>query len=247
VKLLHLLAILLFLAFHTCFAGAESESAFEKANQLFEQGKFSEATAAYEALLNSGQKSPAIYFNVGNSLFKSGQLGHAIAAYRKAEQLAPRDPDIAANLKFARGQVQGPSLSPNRWQRWLGRLSLNEWTLMAAGGVWLWLMLLTIQQCRPALRPQLRGYFVPVTLVMIALCAAFASALYEDCLVRSAVVVARDAAVHQTPFEESQTAFTLSDGAEVRVLDREKDWLQVSPDSRRFGWLRRDRVVEFGR
>src|SRR5204863_6861501 len=89
-------------------------SVFEAANRLYFEGKFSEAATTYGILEQSGEKSPALYFNWGNALFKSGQIGRAIAAYRQAEALAPRDPDIRANLQFARKQRQAPTLSPNK-------------------------------------------------------------------------------------------------------------------------------------
>src|SRR6266704_889866 len=123
-------------------------SAFEAANKLYEQGKHSEAAANYEKLIQTGWVSAALYFNLGNALFKSGQIGRAIAAYRQAQQITPRDPDVRANLQFARNQTQGPTLAPSRWQGWLGRLSVNEWTLLAASGVWLLLFLLAAGQWR---------------------------------------------------------------------------------------------------
>src|SRR5207249_8839840 len=121
-------------------------------NKLYEQGKHSEAAANYEKLIQTGWVSAALYFNLGNALFKSGQIGRAIAAYRQAEQLAPRDPDVRANLQFARNQAQGPTLSPSRWQHGLGKLTLNEWTLLASGAVWLWFLLLAASQWRPVWR-----------------------------------------------------------------------------------------------
>ena len=72
-------------------------------------------------------------FNWGNALFKSGQLGRAIAVYRRAEALSPRDPDLRANLQFARNSVTGGAgARPDRWRHWLNRWTLNEWTASAA-------------------------------------------------------------------------------------------------------------------
>ena len=58
-----------------------SGSAFESANKLYEEGKYSEAATAYARLLQTGETSPALYFNLGNAFFKSGQIGRAIAAF----------------------------------------------------------------------------------------------------------------------------------------------------------------------
>jgi hypothetical protein len=223
---------------------AESSAiSFEAANKLYEEGKFADAAGAYERLAQSGPVSAALYYNLGNAFFKSGQIGRAIAAYHQGEKITPRDPDIRANLQFARNQVQGPTLVPTRSHRWLGRLTLNEWSLLAAGAIWVWLLLLALLQWRPALRPSLRGPIIVVTLLGVILCACLAAAWSDRHSTRTVVVVAPDGVVHNGPFEESPTAFHLNDGAELRVLDEQHDWLQVTADGRRSGWLRKDKVV----
>jgi tetratricopeptide (TPR) repeat protein len=226
--------------------GEAPANGFEAANKFYEQGLFTQAAAGYEALLQTGLASPAIYFNLGNACFKAGQIGRAIAAYHQAEQLSPRDPDLRANLQFARNQVQGPTLSPASWQRWLGRLSLNEWTLLASGAIWLWFLLLALPQWWPALKTTLRAYVMGLALVTLILCGCLAAALYQSGWGHSAVVIAREISVRQGPLDESQSAFTVHDGAELRVLDQKDDWLQVSTDPRRIGWLRGDQVLLLG-
>ena len=108
--------------------------AFTQANKLYEEGKYTQAAAAYEKITRAGAVSPALYFNLGNACLKAGQIGRAVCAYRQAETLAPRDPDIRANLQIARNQAgdNNPALPGNRWTRWIGRLTLNEWTLAAS-------------------------------------------------------------------------------------------------------------------
>ncbi len=241
-----LLALVVFALSPACSRGELSAAGFESANKLYEEGKFAEAAAAYEKLTQSGERSAALCFNLGNALFKSGQIGRAIAAYRQAEQLAPRDPDLRANLRFARNQTQGPTLPPGRWQRWLGRLTLNEWTLIAAAAVWLWLLMLAVLQWRPALRSTLRGYVVFLAIVAVLLCACAAFRLRDVRFTRTAIVVTREAPVRYGPLAESPAAFTVHDGAELLVLDQKDEWLQVSAGTRRVGWLRRDQTLVTG-
>ena len=59
----------------------------------------------------------------------------------------------------------------------------------------------------------------------------------------TAIVIAREATVRAGPLEESQSAFTANDGAELRVLDRKDDWLQVTDGTSRIGWLRREQAL----
>jgi tetratricopeptide (TPR) repeat protein len=219
-----------------------ADAAFDSANKLYEQGKFAEAAAAYEKLLQGGQTSLALSFNFGNALFKSGHAGRAIAAYRQAEQLAPRDPDLRANLQFARNQVQGPTLTPTRWQRWLGRLTLNEWAVLTTASLWLFLLLLTLLQWRPRLKPSLRAYAITLAVLVVLFGLCTAAAFRQTRLTRIAVVTAPEATAHYGPLAESPNAFTVHDGAELLVLDQKDEWLQVSAGPRRTGWLKREQV-----
>ena len=229
-----------------CSASAQSTNTsptFEAANKLYEQGKFADAASAYQKLALSGQTSAALFFNLGNAFFKAGQTGRAIAAYRQAQQIMPRDPDVRANLQYARKQAAGPTVTPTAWQQWLGRLSLNEWTLLAAGALWILFLLLAAGQWRPAARPTLRIWVFLFALGTLVLAGCLCAAVYQDRVARTAVVIAHDAVARLGPVSESQEAFTAHDGAELRVQDQKDDWIAVNAGPGRFGWIRRDQVL----
>ena len=219
-----------------------SEAVFDGANKLYEQGKYAEAATAYEQLAKTGRISEALFFNWGNALFKGGKIGQAIAAYRQAEGLAPRDPDVRANLQFARNQVQGSTLKPDAISLWLGRLSLNEWAWLAAGSLWSWLLLLAATQLRPALKSVLKSYVVALAILTAVAAALCGTDFYLSRVVAKAIVIAPETTARLAPLDESQTAFLLHDGAEVLVLDQKDQWLQVQVDSRRTGWVHAEAV-----
>jgi tetratricopeptide (TPR) repeat protein len=220
-----------------------ADGAFDAANKLYEQGRFAEAASAYEQLAQESSTSAAVYFNLGNALFKSGQIGRAIGAYRQAGELAPRDPDIRANLQFARNQTRGPTNHPGRFERWLGKLTLNEWALLSAGALWVCLLTLTLSEVRPAWKRPLRNLVIGSAATSVVLCACLATVWSARHSARVAIVISRDAPVRHGPLEESQNAFTAHDGAELRVLDEKDSWLQVSDGGRHIGWLRREQVL----
>ncbi len=223
--------------------GSDPAALFDSANKLYDAGKFAEAAAGYESVLRSGRASLAVYFNLGNACFKAGQIGRAIAAYRRAELLSPRDPDLRANLRFARNQVQGSTLVPTLAERALLAISLSEWTCLATAAVWFFFLLLTFGQWRPALRRSLRNYVIVEGFLTILLCAGLGGAVYLARANTTAIVITRDAVVRQGPLDESKTLFIAHDGAELRVLDQKDNWLQVATDSRHLGWMRRDQML----
>ena len=218
-------------------------TSFEAANRLYEQNQFAQAAAAYEQLLQTGYASPALYFNLGNAYFKSGQIGKAVAIYRQAEQLTPRDPDVRANLQFARNLVQGPSLRAAAWQRWFGRLTVNELSVLAMVPFWLWLSALAAGRFVPTWRTALHNWVLSLGTLTAVLCLCVATAFYARQEQPAAIVAGAEVIVHNGPLDESPTSFTVHDGAELRVLDRKDDWLEVTAGNQRIGWLKHDQVV----
>jgi tetratricopeptide (TPR) repeat protein len=229
--------IFIALAFAGNIFAADIATDFSAANKLYAQGKFPDAANAYEKILADGAPSPALLFNYANAEFKSGNLGRAIDGYRHAELLAPRDAEIRANLAFVRNQVQGATIRESRWQDWLGQLSLNEWTLLAMVAFWLTFVLLAARQLRPALVPKLKNatwIFAALTIISGAVMGLQAANHFSK---KTAVVIADNVTARSGPFDDAQNAFTARDGAELSVLDRREDWLQVADGSGKTGWL----------
>lgn len=229
--------------FSSFCSAADPGTDFDAANKLYEQGHFQEAAAQYEKLISAGHVSSAVLFNLGNSYFKAGELGRAVAAYRSAQKLEPRDPDVRANLAFARNQVKGNALILPRWRAWLGRLTLNEWTLLAATVFWVWLLVLAVRQWRPSLKPALRALTIAVAIVLLGSVAALAAAIQTAKGLHLAVITVPEARVHYGPLDASPTGFTLHDGAEVRILDQKEQWYQVTLDPKRIGWVRKEQLL----
>jgi len=221
---------------------ADAAANFSDANELYSKGKFPEAAAGYETILNSGVVSPNLLFNDGNAEFKAGNLGRAIAAYRRAALLSPRDADIRANLEFARNQVQSPTFRESQWQKLLGSLTLNGWTALAAIAFWLTFGLYAAMQLRPAWKGALRTPARLAAVAAVILCACLGVARSVHFSNPIAVVVRPDAVTRIGPFDDAQNAFAVHDGAELPVLDQRNGWVQVSDGNGRSGWLRAAQV-----
>ena len=235
----HWLAILFAVICAGKLLAADVSADFAAANKFYAEGKFSDAANAYEKILLAGAQSPSLLFNAGNAQFKTGHLGKAIAAYRQAELLAPRDAELRANLAFVRNQVQGATLRESSWQKWVGALTLNEGAILTAAFFWTMLAFLALRQINPAFTPKLRT----ATRLAVAL-TVFSGAILglqaaNHFTASVAVVTASDATARSGPFDDAQSVFTARDGAELKVLDRHDDWVQVANGAGKIGWLSR--------
>jgi tetratricopeptide (TPR) repeat protein len=219
-------------------------SDFEQANLLYEQGQYEEAAAAYQAILERGRTSAALHFNLGNARFRQGQLGQAIAHFRLAQRLDPRDPDVIANLRFARQQATGTgSVQPGRLGRRLQWLSLDEWTFLSTASVWCLFGLLALARFRAPLQARLRPWLVVTAAVSLLLIATTFLAWNTVRNQATAIAVQPEVQVRYGPLEESRVHFTVRDGTELSAGDRLEDWVQVTDAARRTGWARRSDLV----
>jgi tetratricopeptide (TPR) repeat protein len=236
--------LLLLAAAATCARADDASDPFDQANKLYEEGHYTLAVAAYEKMAQAGPVSAAVYFNLGNAWFKAGQTGRAIGAWRRAAELAPRDPDVRANLQFARNQpgLGAPALPGNRWTRWTALFTLDEWTgPVSAFGALLFLVL-TLRQIRPAWKKATAGLVGALAAACVCGAACLGLALDARFGAQSSVVVVPEAVVRRSPLEEAPSVFTVHDGAELLVLDRKDGWLEVADAASHSGWLPQSEV-----
>jgi tetratricopeptide (TPR) repeat protein len=239
-----LAALLVWVGASVCVRAAGPQATFDAANKLFEEGKYPEAAAAYEKLMGEGVRSAALYYNLGTTRYKAGQMGLAIVAYRQSAELAPRDASLRANLDFVRKKVNGedkPAVST--WKDWLSLFTLNEGAVLAAASFWVFCLLLALGEWRPALTRPLRKYVILSGVGMGILTGCLAAAAYLQFGENTAVVVVKEAVARFGPLDEAKTAFSLSDGSEVQVVDAKDTWLQVKDLTGRTGWVKRSQVI----
>jgi len=74
------------------------------ANQLYADGNYQDAIAAYEAIIAESPSAEA-YYNLGNAYFKTGEVALSILAYERSLRLRPHDKDTQHNLQFAQQKI----------------------------------------------------------------------------------------------------------------------------------------------
>jgi len=222
-------------------SGLASETQFEEGNRLYETRQFAEAAGLYRAATTNGV-SANLLFNLGNAHFKSGQLGWAMAAYHRSLRLDPRNPETAANLRFAREQANTRPPPITLRQRWLRQLSIGEWTTLASTAITFLLLLLTARQLKPDVFVSKPGWFRLPAVGAVAGAFLLALAAADHFLDRRAFVITPMAVVRNGPLEESPESFKAPDGTELRVHDRKGGFLEIETGLGQKGWIQAGNV-----
>lgn len=78
----------------------------KKAEVLFDQGNYSDAEKIYSDAAAQGAANGHLYYNLGITAYRQAKIGEAMAGFLAARSYLPRDPDVAANLKFMEGRIK---------------------------------------------------------------------------------------------------------------------------------------------
>ncbi|MEW5795484.1 MAG: tetratricopeptide repeat protein [Candidatus Zixiibacteriota bacterium] len=222
---------------------------FDLANKYYEQKNYDSARAVYESLVHQGMESSALYFNLGNSYFRSGDLGHAVLYYLRAQRLDPNDPDIAANLEFARRftsvQMEGVELNPvsSLFESIVApyHLSALAWVSCCC---FILLFVFLIARFGFALRGGLVRAGTWVALLLLISSSLLTTVKYHhDYLTRRAVIIAEESIVHTGPSELSEKELDAAPGLVVEILAESGDFYNVLFENKRRGWIQRSLVA----
>lgn len=208
---------------------------FVDAGRAYDQGNEDEAISLYRKILDEGYVSAELLFNLGNAYFKRGDAGMAVLSYRRAWHLAPRDPDILANLRFALQSTGATGPFVNAAGRFFLELGRAEWIALAVAFFWLGsagLALVILFPGRRAVTARLTGALA--VLLVVSLSGAASWHLLDR--YPEAVVLRPGQQALFAPLEGSTAHFALPQGSIVRVLETSGEWTKVA-SGKQTGWI----------
>lgn len=231
---------------------AQNEALFNKANALYNEGKYQDAIDKYTAILDSGQHSAALYFNLGNSHYKLNNIAPSIYYYEKALQLSPNDQEIKNNIAFAQNMTIDaidviPEAGFSKIIKSITNLtSFENWAKLSIVFVILFVILFLIYYFTYAgnkKRLAFVGSFLSIFLVIMTVTLAFKK-LNLDKSNRPAIVFAKEAQVKSEPNLRSSEAFKLHEGTKVQILDTVNNWKKVKLTDGKSGWISNEDIKE---
>jgi tetratricopeptide (TPR) repeat protein len=236
-KALSLLTIVVAALF---FVGRAPAQTLDDANRAFAAGQYHTSSQGFQTVLAKNGYSAPVLFDLGNSLYREGNLAQAILAYQRAQWLAPRDPDIAANLQFVQKQAGLPVVEPRWTDRISHTLSVSNWAWIGCGA---WTLLCASLLAR-AIAPGRQDLFSFTALASIfVLTSAIAGAVFASDAIRQGVVTDKNASALISPFPAAQTVFSPAAGETVTIQKTYNDFFLVTDGVGHAGWISKTQVT----
>lgn len=244
--------VLLFVALSATMSAAASTTRWEAGNKAYIEGNYEKAVEEYSAILDGGEYSMKLYYNLANAYFKLGEMGKAILYYNKALRIAPSQEDIRHNLALAEAQTKDrivaiPEFFVNRWLRTVrNSMSCMAWSILSL--VSLGVLLVCAIQFLLASRIRWRkaGFYGALcAFVLFVATTAFAVSSRNDMLSHNeAVVMGTAISVKSSPDRSATDLFVLHEGTKVKILTEVDEWVEVVIADGKKGWTERKNIEE---
>lgn len=241
-----LLALLLTTANPEAAPITDPAAAWVRGNTAYNEGRYAEAVRTYEALTAAGWGGGHLWYNLGNAYLRTGQLGPAIASYLRSRASLPRDPDVEANLTFARRSTQDavPAVTVAPvwrtlffWHFNLSRSEILFLTVLANVGFW---TLLALRLFKPDAESLRWGSWLALALLLMFGGSWAAHWLSPQ---QIAVIKSAEVDVHTGTGHDTVVQFKLHAGTEARWDERRGEWVRIALPDGKQGWLHQDDVV----
>ena len=230
--------------------GQEKDITFDNANAAYNAGQFEKAVMLYKQILESGQHSAELYFNLGNSYYRLNQVGESIFYFEKAKQLEPTDEDISVNSAFAQNMAidavevlpksQVTQLKDNiieffSQEGWAYFIILLAWLFVLFWGLYLWNKIPFIK----------RTFFVTSLILAFLLIGSLFIAVIKSAntsYTTYGILFNEKIEVWAEPNSRAEVLFLLHEGTKVQMLDQLQEWQKIRIANGSEGWIKNAKV-----
>lgn len=245
-KVVTVVTLLLSLGASMNIQAKDLDSLWTAGVQAYTDGKFSDASAAWTSIEESGQKSAKLYYNLGNAWFKQGNYPKAILNYERALRLDPSYSDARYNLEFTSNFVQDKiEPVPEFILKSVARkvcyvMGSNAWAVISlvlhAAALVMGLLFLL----GSSVGKRRAGFYCGIVLLLLSAGALSFSIWQKSDSVKTdtAIVMSPVSSVKSSPSSgSSKDLFVIHEGTKVTILDEVGSWKNIALADGRQGWI----------
>jgi tetratricopeptide (TPR) repeat protein len=228
----------------TARAGAVPDSeTWNEANSAYDNAQFADAIQKYSQLLERGNRSPAIYYNLGNAYFKNNQIGLAIAAYRNCLKFDPSFAAARENLEYVRKftvdkvEERPKGFLINIWEGLTELLSPANYFIATIIIYWCLCAVVTLFIARIGKREILTYLLIFLAVIFILGVGLTRFVVDQELNTKWGVLTAASADLREGPGEDFEKIFTGHEGLEFKILSQRQDYYLVELLSGLRGWI----------
>jgi len=233
------------LFFKNVQAQENSEQLWEKANAYYTTEEYQQAISTYEQILQNGEESAKLYFNLGNAFYKAGDINNAILNYERAKLLAPQDEDIRFNLKVANQFVvtKIDELPQPFFQRWRNSIinlyPADSWSVISITAFILFFVLLGFFLFSRRIPVKRISFWIGIlTIIISAVSYSFAARQKSEIKKRNeAIVFCPRVTIKSSPAQSGTDLFLIYEGVKVQITDSLSSWKEIKLKDGNQGWL----------
>ncbi len=231
-----------------CAAGPD---AWDEGVSLYAAGDYQGAFDKWKSILDEGQESPELYYNLGCAGFKLSEISCAVLYYEKALKLDPTYSDARHNLEYVSQFLQDridtvPEFFLARWAKAVRSiLSSDGWAVVALIVLALALVGAVLYFLSSRRSVRVAGFVSAIAgLLLFAASLTFSVTLKESATDRSyAVVMSAVTVVKSSPDENSGTdLFVLHEGTKGRIIQEIGGWYNIELSDGRQGWTKKTNI-----
>jgi hypothetical protein len=249
-KLLIFSGLILFFLTAGCRGNrAQNSSLFELSTKQMDAGKYTDALTGYKQIESGGNKTPALYTNMGVLYFKTHQLGKSILCFEKGLLIAPLDTELVYNRDKVLTKLTSAVDSNNSsfdssresFFRTLDILNIIVIIdIVLCSLVFLFFLIKPSEQTKFYNTKTFRTVLAASVGVLILI--SIVVRIYES--TKYVVVTTPDATIYLGPSTQSKVISNVNEGYKMEVTNKFDSWFEIKDFQGKTGWVSAEKLGE---
>ncbi|ADV48562.1 SH3 domain-containing protein [Cellulophaga sp. E16_2] len=237
--------LFIFILFIGFLGYSQNAKLFDAANTAYNDGKYEVAEKTYLKIVDNGEASSELYFNLGNVYYKENKIAPSIYYYEKALLLKPNDSDIKNNLAYAQNMtLDAITTAPETgfaklYKNTTSFFSFEQWAYSSVILMFLFVLAYLLYYFLANATLKRISFISSLVFLVIALASIALAYLkygeFKDD--QPAIVFEKESSIQAEPNGRSTETFKLHEGTKVMVLETLNDWSKIKIPDGKTGWI----------